>query len=93
MICCGKQRTGNFCGNCGKPLSFGLSSLLAHCESNHSAICQRIETLKGQSEVLTKPEAKRHCLRIASALGRSELKWRKWSEDLKAILQKESDAD
>jgi hypothetical protein len=51
LDCCGKQRSGRFCSECGKPLANGpLWDLLRSCRATEKGLRTRAETERRQGE-------------------------------------------
>jgi hypothetical protein len=80
MKCCGKQRIGNFCNECGRPLSNGLDALLSHCRANESVLRKRIERFNAK-----------YPGEDFSERSKAYQRWKKWADELEELIKKYDD--
>ncbi len=75
-ICCAKNRSGNFCPECGKSLGKGLASLLHHIRTHQEPISRRLASWKEK-------HPGDDCPHLETALQ----KWKSWGDRLEELMK------
>lgn len=84
MKCCGHERSGKFCSDCGKPLSDDpLARLLAHCHTQIKKQGSQAETFKRKAKSSGREYDEKEARRSAEAAK----EWQVRAEALTEILQ------
>lgn len=81
--CCGKERDGRFCPECGWKLDkvFGLFDLLKHCEDHADRQAQRAREARGTTGRNGKKREGHQ-----RQMERAAIKWRTWATLLRQLL-------
>jgi hypothetical protein len=87
MICCGEERTGNFCPECGKKVGAGpLSELLLHLK--HRVELVKNDTKRRQIDVDTTAGNQLEYARTRLKNAQEQLaKWQSWLDALTKLMQ------
>jgi hypothetical protein len=85
MNCCGKDRKGVYCSECGKVLMPGnnLYELLTHCRKQYLWLNKRIDGYKDTPE----PEPDSRAFRYRQSVAKREEKWGNWVTLLEHFLE------
>ena len=83
MKCCGEERTGNFCSECGNPLGSTLHSLLRHVGTHARQIRDRCNFTKARYDRDPNPYLESSMARTLKAAE----KWESWQAELQKLLK------
>lgn len=86
MKCCGEERQGNFCQECGKAMGSTLNTLLRYVTSHAQTGRKRHETRKQHFEKQEGGLTDRGT-RHLDAIEKTALKWEGWQAALKEVMQ------
>lgn len=94
MLCCGKERTGNYCPECGKAMNkeAGLRGLLRHVTERLETMTRKAAELKRQYDIISgntdnyHAAEKKRRIQAWKVAQKTADKWQEWQEALiKAI--------
>lgn len=89
--CCGLERTGRFCDQCGKKLNddWALESLLQHCIRTRDSLRKRFDDYNAEIDGMDLCES--GVIRVAKSRERYQKKikkWESWVEKLSELISK-----
>lgn len=80
-VCCGKQRSDNFCPNCGQSSVQGLNALLQQVRNEERLLRDRLDRQKAAGREVNKGK-EATCL-----------KWKAWGDGLEDALRRLKELD
>jgi len=92
MNCCGEERSGRICSECGKPIKTPLDGLLAYVLGHASLLSQRVVSMELGREDYLKDWPDRHesYAGRVNRLKSQRDKWQSWADELRILIEEAS---